>query len=223
MTRDRVRNIISGITDEQLQQILDINSADIGKAKEPIAALQQQLTTANNTISELEKNKGDVAALQSQIDTYKQEKADREKAEQEAARDAALIAAIESIINAVGNGLNWVVDKYNSWAETGPWGEDPEDLKINWQASTVSLPRLSVPALAQGKVLPPNKPFLAMVGDQKQGTNVEAPLSVIEDALRNVMSEQDYNFNITAEGSLGTLIRLLNLQINRENTRKTAF
>lgn len=38
MTRDQVRNIISGITDEQLQQILDINSADIGKAKEPIAA-----------------------------------------------------------------------------------------------------------------------------------------------------------------------------------------
>lgn len=81
----------------------------------------------------------------------------------------------------------------------------------------------NIPALAQGRVLPPNKPFLAMVGDQKQGTNVEAPLSTIEDALRNVMSEQEYNFNISAEGSLGTLIRLLNLQINRENTRKTAF
>ncbi len=42
---------------------------------------KSQLDTANNTISELEKNKGDVASLQSQIDTYKQEKADREKAE----------------------------------------------------------------------------------------------------------------------------------------------
>lgn len=97
MTRDQVRNIISGITDEQLQQILDINSADIGKAKEPIAALQQQLTTANNTISELEKNKGDVAALQAQIDTYKQEKADREKAEQEAAKDAAYMARFDKL------------------------------------------------------------------------------------------------------------------------------
>ena len=97
MTRDQVRNIISGITDEQLQQILDINSADIGKAKEPIAALQQQLTTANNTISELEKNKGDVAALQAQIDTYKQEKADREKAEQEAQKDAAYMARFDKL------------------------------------------------------------------------------------------------------------------------------
>lgn len=97
MTRDQVRNIVSGITDEQLQQILDINSADIGKAKEPITALQQQLTAANNTISELEKNKSDVASLQAQIDTYKQEKADREKAEQEAARDAALMARFDKL------------------------------------------------------------------------------------------------------------------------------
>lgn len=97
MTRDQVRNIISGVTDEQLQQILDINSADIGKAKEPIAAFQQQLTAANNTISELEKNKGDVAALQAEIDTYKQEKADREKAEQEAATNAALMSRFEKL------------------------------------------------------------------------------------------------------------------------------
>ncbi len=97
MTREQVRNIISGITDEQLQQILDINSADIGKAKEPIAALQQQLTTANNTISELEKNKGDVEKLQAEIDTYKQENANREKAEQEAARNANLLSRFDKL------------------------------------------------------------------------------------------------------------------------------
>ncbi len=42
---------------------------------------KSQLDTANNTISELEKNKGDVTALQAEIDTYKQEKADRERAD----------------------------------------------------------------------------------------------------------------------------------------------
>lgn len=97
MTRDQIRNIISGITDEQLQQILDINSADIGKAKEPIAGLQKQLDTANNTISELEKNKGDVAALQAEIDGYKQEKANREKAEREAQKDAALMSRFDKL------------------------------------------------------------------------------------------------------------------------------
>lgn len=97
MTRDQVRNIISGITDEQLQQILDINSADIGKAKELIAGLQKQLDTANNTISELEKNKGDVATLQAEIDGYKQEKANREKAEREAQKDAALMSRFDKL------------------------------------------------------------------------------------------------------------------------------
>ena len=97
MTRDQVRNIISGVTDEQLQQILDINSADIGKAKEPIAALQQQLTAANNTISELNKNKGDVDALQKKIDEYEQEKTNRENAEKEAQKNAAYMARFEKL------------------------------------------------------------------------------------------------------------------------------
>lgn len=44
--------------------------------------------------------------------------------------------------------------------------------------------QLSVPKLAKGAVLPPNKPFLAMVGDQKSGTNVEAPLDTIVDAMK---------------------------------------
>ena len=50
---------------------------------------------------------------------------------------------------------------------------------------SVSMP--SIPLLASGAVLPANKPFLAMVGDQKHGTNIEAPLATIEQAVANVM------------------------------------
>lgn len=46
----------------------------------------------------------------------------------------------------------------------------------------------SIPYLAKGAVIPPNAPFLAMLGDQKRGTNIEAPLSTIEDAVERVMS-----------------------------------
>lgn len=46
---------------------------------------------------------------------------------------------------------------------------------------------LNVPGLAQGAVLPANQPFLAMVGDQRSGTNVEAPLSTIQEAVAQVM------------------------------------
>ncbi len=58
---------------------------------------KSQLDTANNTISELEKNKGDVDKLQAEIDTYKQEKADREKAEAEAAENANLMSRFEKL------------------------------------------------------------------------------------------------------------------------------
>ena len=44
-----------------------------------------------------------------------------------------------------------------------------------------------VPYLAKGAVLKPNKPFMAMVGDQKHGTNIEAPLETIKQALREVI------------------------------------
>ena len=52
---------------------------------------------------------------------------------------------------------------------------------------TISTPQ--IPYLAQGAVLPPNKPFMAVVGDQRHGTNVEAPLSVIQEAVAAVMQE----------------------------------
>lgn len=45
----------------------------------------------------------------------------------------------------------------------------------------------SIPYLAKGAVIPPNAPFLAMLGDQKHGTNIEAPLSTIEEAVERVM------------------------------------
>lgn len=47
-----------------------------------------------------------------------------------------------------------------------------------------------VPALAKGAVLPANQPFLAMVGDQKHGTNVEAPLDTIKQAVAEVLAGQ---------------------------------
>lgn len=45
-----------------------------------------------------------------------------------------------------------------------------------------------IPALATGAVIPPNREFMAVLGDQKSGTNIEAPLSTIEQAVQNVLS-----------------------------------
>lgn len=59
---------------------------------------------------------------------------------------------------------------------------------------SIDIPKIQnvpqIPLLAKGAVLPANKPFLAMVGDQRNGTNIEAPLSTIEEAVANVLARQ---------------------------------
>lgn len=77
-----------------------------------------------------------------------------------------------------------------------------------------------IPYLAQGAVLPANKPFLAMVGDQKNGTNVEAPLATIQEALANVLAAQGTgDIRITFTGDLAQLGRVLKPVIDKENSR----
>lgn len=49
---------------------------------------------------------------------------------------------------------------------------------------------VQLPRLAQGAVIPPNREFLAVLGDQKSGTNIEAPLETIVQAFRQALSEQ---------------------------------
>jgi hypothetical protein len=49
--------------------------------------------------------------------------------------------------------------------------------------------KIRVPFLAQGAVIPPNREFLAVLGDQKQGTNIEAPLQTIVDAFNIALAQ----------------------------------
>ncbi len=54
MTREELRGIIEGISDEQLKKILDINSSDIGKAKNGADALKTALDEANARSKQME-------------------------------------------------------------------------------------------------------------------------------------------------------------------------
>ena len=80
-----------------------------------------------------------------------------------------------------------------------------------------------IPALADGAVLRPNQPFLAMVGDQKRGTNIEAPMDTIKQGVREVMGERGGtgvpNVNIRFSGSLSQLARALKPEIEIESAR----
>lgn len=88
-------------------------------------------------------------------------------------------------------------------------------------ASVPPTSAMQIPALAKGAVLPANKPFLAMVGDQKHGTNVEAPLETIEQALVNALVRTgvgaggDIQINFT--GDLAQLARILHPEISKQD------
>lgn len=99
-------------------------------------------------------------------------------------------AAINGIIGMFEKMINWIVDGLNKISFDIP---DWVPL-IGGQTWGINIPkasfgRVSIPRLAQGAVIPPNREFLAVLGDQKRGTNVEAPLSTIQEAVAVVMED----------------------------------
>lgn len=105
MKREDITRIFAGATQEQINEIMNLNGADINKAKgtteqmqKDLEAARQDLATARNTISELEKAKGDADALQKQIDAFKQADADRAAAEAAAAEQAKLEARLNAVV-----------------------------------------------------------------------------------------------------------------------------
>lgn len=100
----------------------------------------------------------------------------------------AILGFIEKVANGVINGVNTVIKAMNKLSFDVPdWvpGIGGETFGFNIK----ELKAISIPKLAQGAVIPPNKEFLAMLGDQKSGTNIEAPLDTIKQALAEVIAE----------------------------------
>ena len=100
-----------------------------------------------------------------------------------------VISLLNSMVSRLVAALNAVVRAANKMSFTVPdWVPSIGGRRFGVNLSTVSAPQ--IPYLAKGAVLPANKPFLAMVGDQRHGTNVEAPLTTIQEAVAIVMEDQ---------------------------------
>lgn len=66
-----------------------------------------------------------------------------------------------------------------------------------------------IPMLAKGAVIPPNAPFMAMLGDQRHGTNIEAPLETIQEAVAIVMEDMIQSNMAGHEATVGVLRDIL--------------
>ena len=119
-----------------------------------------------------------------------------------------IIGFINGMIQAVVNGLNRAIDAVNTLSFDVPdWVPGIGGSSLGFDFTHITAPQ--IPYLAQGAVIPPNREFMAVLGDQSHGTNVEAPLATIQEAVAAVM--QDYqDGNLAALGQvLATLREIL--------------
>lgn len=124
-----------------------------------------------------------------------------------------IVSALESAANFIIDGINWIIEGLNSiHFELPSWvpGIGGESFGINIPL----LEKITLPRLAQGAVIPPNREFLAVLGDQKQGTNIETPLNTMVQAFKQALSETSMGY-----GGEQTVI----LQVDKDQLGKVVY
>ena len=100
-------------------------------------------------------------------------------------------SAVNGIITLFENMINWIVSGLNSISIQIPdWVPTYGGNRFGVNLPYVNLGRVSIPRLAQGAVIPPNKEFLAVLGDQKRGVNIETPLQTMVDAFNIALNQR---------------------------------
>lgn len=103
-----------------------------------------------------------------------------------------LISMVENMAGAIGSAIDGILSAVSG---AGRAASGVIASAGNWLAGRSAAPQMAyaralpVPALAGGAVIPPNRTFLALLGDQRSGTNVEAPLATIQQAVAEVMQD----------------------------------
>lgn len=93
---------------------------------------------------------------------------------------------MNGLISGIERGINWVLGGVSDMVNgiTGILNKIPgvNIGRVNWG-------NVHIPRLAQGAVIPANREFMAVLGDQKHGTNIEAPLDTIKQAVAEVLGQ----------------------------------
>lgn len=103
-----------------------------------------------------------------------------------------IVSIVEGGVNLIIDAINWLIQQLNKIKIDVP------NFKIFGELAGTSfgfnfptMPPVKIPRLATGAVIPPNAEFLAVLGDQKRGTNIEAPLDTIVAAVMTALDKSD--------------------------------
>jgi len=123
-----------------------------------------------------------------------------------------MIAGLVAGINVAIRALNKLSVSFPDWFPGGLGGK-------SFGINITELTAPTIPLLAAGAVIPPNAPFAAILGDQRSGTNIEAPESLLREIIQDELGQIQGDFTFNFGGSMGELVRTLNPYIEKENVR----
>lgn len=124
-----------------------------------------------------------------------------------------IVGTIEGAINFIIDGINLLISAMNTLHIDIPdWVPKYGGGKFGINIPLVS--RVALPRLASGAVIPPNREFMAVLGDQKSGTNIETPLSTMVQAFKQAMNEN---------GGVGARQMTVVLQLDRRELGRAVY
>lgn len=136
-----------------------------------------------------------------------------------------IIGMINGLVGGVVEGINLIIRAINALDFDIPdWVPMIGGSHVGFDIKEIMPPK--IPYLATGAVIPPNAPFMAMLGDQKHGTNIEAPLDTIKQAVREVVGNGGGGqYAFTAQINRRTLFEEMieEAKLQRTTTGKNPF
>ena len=107
-----------------------------------------------------------------------------------------ILNKVIGIVNGAIGTVNSAIGGIESAFSFGPW-EVPTPFGKKVIGFNASFPRVpTIPYLAKGAVIPPRSEFLAVLGDQKQGNNIEAPEALLRKIVREESGGQQSGGNV---------------------------
>lgn len=145
-------------------------------------------------------------------------------------RDAirSVLNNIISVVNGAISKVNGVVSAIESAFSFGPW-KVPTPFGSKTIGFKATFPRVpTVPYLAKGAVIPPRSEFLAVLGDQKQGNNIETPEALLRKIVREETAGRQAgggSYRFTAQINRRTLFdeMMKEAQMRRDTSGKNPF
>ncbi len=111
-----------------------------------------------------------------------------------------ILAAVESLANGIINGINGMIGALNTLHFSVPkWVPGIGGESFGFDLGYLS--NVSIPRLATGTVVPPNREFMAVLGDNKKEPEVVSPISTMKQANKEALLEVLSELGLSAGNS----------------------